>query len=230
MNILVISSCTELKLYHPDNLLNYQDFKDPETYNIKVQNLQKYKCCAYEMYQGKQHLFVKQGLELLRKKENNFPFPVDFSIISAGYGYINEKQLIYPYECTFNTMKSKEIKEWSDFLKITDSLNKNIQGKDLIIFLLGKKYLQAINFKSLNLVDKRLVFFTSDDIPLSNYVRINCSVKEAKEFGCGLISLKGFLFKLLCNELVKNPNLCYNIDEYILNKYKKYNTGKVELF
>ena len=179
-------------------------------------------------------MFVKQGLELLRKKENNFPFHIDFSIISAGYGYINENKFIYPYECTFNTMKSREIKEWSDFLNITDSLNKDIQDKDLIIFLLGKKYLEAINFKSLNLEDKRLVFFTSNDIPLSDYVRVNCSIKEAKEFGCGLISLKGFLFKLLCNEFVKNPNLCYNINEYLveylLNKYKKFNTGKVELF
>jgi hypothetical protein len=43
---------------------------------------------------------------------------VDFYIISARYGLINENTLIIPYEFTFKGLRKKEIRERAEKLKI----------------------------------------------------------------------------------------------------------------
>lgn len=65
--------------------------------------------------------------------------PDNIFVLSAKYGLVPANKIIAPYELTLNTMKSKEIKEWSrgvldDLKQYTDIDNDNF------VFLAGEKY------------------------------------------------------------------------------------------
>jgi len=140
---------------------------------------------ASEMYIGKQHLLVKKGIEILRK--DNY---VDWYIISAKYGLINENYVIKPYDLSFNNMSKKNIRKVSMKLGIEDKLLSIIQNHNKAFFILGEKYLISIeNF--LKNIPVPSTFFTNRKLP---YETIKCGVEEAKKYHLSVISLKGHLF------------------------------------
>jgi hypothetical protein len=152
--ILVITSCTGEKLYKPDNQLVFEDFQHSDILKQREKELSDYKTSASEMYTGSQHLALMNGIKEYRSKGGG----IDLCIISAGYGLLSEETLIVPYEVTFNTMDSFAIKRWARQLKITQNLQEKIENYDLIFFLLGDKYLQAVEWP-LNLQENQKTLF-----------------------------------------------------------------------
>jgi hypothetical protein len=69
--------------------------------------------------------------------------PDKIFILSAKYGLLRLDQTIEPYNLTLNTMKNKEILEWSE--KVYSQLIKETNiTNDSFIFLAGKKYRQHL--------------------------------------------------------------------------------------
>ncbi|MCK4637147.1 MAG: hypothetical protein KAT49_04640 [Methanomicrobia archaeon] len=176
MRILVVSSCTKRKKEEKDK--------------------------TSEMYLGKQHLFVKEGVAILRKDND-----VDWYIISAKYGLINESDVIEPYDLSFNEMSKKEIRRVSTQLGIEEKLysiiqNQSSEGRlvnlskgkichDQAFFILGEKYLSSIE-DFLKNIPIPSVFFTTRTIPSAETIK--CGIEEAKKYHLSVISLKGYLF------------------------------------
>ncbi len=196
--ILVITSCTGEKLYKPDNQLVFDDFQHSDILKQREKELSDYKTSASEMYTGSQHLALMNGIKEYRSKGGE----IDLCIISAGYGLLSEETLIVPYEVTFNTMDSFAIKRWARQLKITQNLQEKIENYDLIFFLLGDKYLQAVEWP-LNLQENQKTLFFAGGSSKSrllnwkNYCVLTIGENEAKEFKYGLIGIKGYLFAQL---------------------------------
>ena len=203
---LIITSCTGEKKYHPENQLIQEDFENISRLKTRAKQLKDYQCPAGDMYTGMQHLRLMEGIKSLREKLGKNI--VDLCIVSAGYGLIDESQMIVPYEVTFNTMNIAGIAEWSRKLKIHESLSNTIKKYDLVFFLLGDKYLRAA---SLSLdgtkADQKLLVFASgtskklvpDKAP---YYFIEVGQDDAKSFSYGLVGLKGYLFKLLSQDII----------------------------
>lgn len=203
---LVITSCTGEKKYKPENQLIQDDFKDTVRLDKREEELKSYKAPAGQMYTGMQHLRLLEGVEILRSAYGHDI--LDLYIVSAGYGLVHEEQEIVPYEITFNNMRSEEIKDWARFLRIKQSVSQKIKDYDLVFFLLGDKYLQALELPLEADNNKRLLFFASKTskklIPNKHpYYFIEIGQAEAKSFSYGLVGLKGYLFKLLAQEVVK---------------------------
>ena len=83
-----------------------------------------------------------------------------------------------------------------------------LKNYDFVFFLLGDKYLQALELPLEADNNKRLLFFASKTskklIPKEHpYYFIEIGQAEAKSFSYGLVGLKGYLFKLLTQEVVK---------------------------
>lgn len=239
---LVITSCTGEKRYKPENQLLLSDFKDKETLKLKEEGLIEYKSKAGKMYTGKQHKRLMEGVEMLREKfGRDF---IDVSIVSAGYGLIDEDQVIVPYEVTFNDMNAKEIVEWANILSINHSVTQKIKDYDLVIFLLGDKYLKSVSLPlNETLPGQKIVFLGSKNsgkiIPANEpYYRIEVTQEDTKAFGSGNIELKGYLFKLLAQEIVQDKSLLDRIYENpneiknTLDRYRmqKVNIEQLELF
>ncbi|WP_199242554.1 tRNA-guanine transglycosylase DpdA [Desulfosporosinus fructosivorans] len=237
---LIITSCTGEKKFKPENQLLQADFQACDNLSIKEKQLEEYMVTAGDMYTGMQHLRLMEGVKILRDKYGSDV--VDVNIVSAGYGLISENRRIAPYEVTFNTMSPKEIVAWSKTLRIKESLSTAIKGYDLILFLLGDKYLRALELPVLTSGDQRLIFFASGTsrklIPNEpNYFIYEVGQKDAKSFSYGLVALKGYLFKLLAQDLVLNgTGLISQIKDSpdmlssILDKYRKVPLEQESLF
>lgn len=210
--ILVVSSCTGEKASKPANQLTLKDFKDPQTFAQREAELRPYTTPAVEIYTGQQHLRAREGIQLLRQVQ-----PVDFWILSAGYGFIPEDRTVVPYEVTFNTLKGHEVLDWARHLKIHGDFAQLVQNYDLIFVLLGENYLKALELPVSTRADQTFVFLTSTStakfiktgdaktfiLPLSN--------PDAKHFKYGLVGLKGFLLKKFAEQVLKNPDLLETI-------------------
>jgi len=66
---------------------------------------------------------------------------VDWYIISAKYGIINENEVIEPYDLSFNKMSRKDIRELSTGLGIEEKLSSLIKNYKLAFFTLEKNIL-----------------------------------------------------------------------------------------
>jgi queuine/archaeosine tRNA-ribosyltransferase len=183
--------------------------------------LADFACPAGELYTGMQHLRLMEGVRIMRDALGESA--VDVSILSAGYGLVSEKQLIAPYEVTFNGMKAHEVDSWAKRLSVHDHLESIVKDYELIFFLLGDNYLRAVSLPIATNPHQALIFLASRSkassiqslsaktfiLPLSN--------PEAKKYRYGLVGLKGFLFKklseaiatqpLLIKEILEEPNL-----------------------
>ncbi|NRR19753.1 tRNA-guanine transglycosylase DpdA [Brevibacillus sp. MS2.2] len=203
--ILVVTSCTGEKIYKPENQLVLDDFVDKQRLRKREKELKNYKVSAGEMYTGSQHLALMEGVKNYRFNGGT----IDVSIISAGYGLLDEGDFIVPYEVTFNTMNSQTVKNWSKQQGISEQLQDKIQNYDLVFFLLGDKYLQSVLWPLSIRDNQRFIFFAggsskSKILLEDRYHVLTIGEKEAKEFKFGLIGIKGFLFSQLLKQVSKN--------------------------
>lgn len=57
-------------------------------------------------------------MEGVRQARGATGIDIDLWILSAGYGLILGSQEIVPYECTFQGMKTAELREWAAYLQV----------------------------------------------------------------------------------------------------------------
>lgn len=215
--ILVITSCTGEKRFHPENQLVLADFQDISRLQQREKELSDFVCRAGEMYTGLQHLRAMEGVQQLR--ETFGQKQVDVIILSAGYGLISEHQLIVPYQVTFNTMKGPQVDEWARFLQIRDRFEDVINSYHLILILLGDNYLRSLSLPVATQPHQTLIFLASNKS--QSYIRglaaktfiLTLSNAEAKHYKYGLVGLKGFLLKLFAESLTREPELLSKVYE-----------------
>ena len=98
------------------------------------------------LYSGEQHVRLMKGVQAAREQGAK----VRVSILSAGYGVVEEGQSIAPYEMPFNTMKKKESQAWATMLDIQKGVREALDApSDMTLILLGDRYLQACEFASI---------------------------------------------------------------------------------
>ncbi|MFZ5826720.1 MAG: tRNA-guanine transglycosylase DpdA [Bacillota bacterium] len=222
MKILVISSCTSTKVVDHPLKLTLDDFRHPENpEHLRVRSEQIQNAAekdgnpvarkAREMYTGRQHEYVVQGVNTLRKALGSGA-TVRLQIVSAGYGLLNEDEPILPYEATFNGMRKQELLAYSQgVLRLPEHINRAIEGQDLVFFLLGESYLQALE---VTLIPSRpgLIFVagtaTKQWFPRQHRKSLVCfSNEDVKVIGGGQIGLKGAILKRFAGLLTDLPSL-----------------------
>lgn len=210
MKILIITSCTGEKVHTPDNQLTQAEFEllhDKEVFQQKEATLSQFLVKAEDMYTGQQHVRLMGGIRQFG------PDNVDLWIVSAGYGVIPGNQQIVPYECTFATMKVKELKSWSEHLQVPQDIRKVLAQKyDLALVLLGDAYLKACQLDDSVVLGSPTIFFCGGaaeaKLPkIHNVHTIVLKAEEAKKYSCALISLKGEVVKRILTELPGNGQI-----------------------
>lgn len=201
MRILVITSCTGRKKHKPANQLKYEDFASSERLHQRTAELKNFKVPAAEMYTGQQHQHLVTGLEEVRKVYGSAV--VDLQIISAGYGLLAEDDVIVPYNVTFQGLKKREILGRSESLQLHERTKVLIERYDLIFFLLGKEYIQALQlpFEIPDTVTQIFLLGTGyrkliPDSPNTHFVPAGSDL--ARKLGVMGVALKGHMFKQLC--------------------------------
>jgi hypothetical protein len=160
------------------------------------------------MYTGAHHRFVLRGVSLLRDAFG--PEMVNFRILSAGYGLIRSDRPICSYDVTFSNMSLGEARAWAQQRGIPDDVRKAVASADLVIFLLGARYLDVINLPIVAIGGQRIIFLASPRIwgrlEGSGIVTVPAGREQVK-YGAPLISLKGKMFELWATAVVKDADL-----------------------
>ena len=166
--------------------------------------------CAGIFYQGLQHKYVLDGLRAIRKALGSES--IDFGIISAKYGLLNEMDIIEPYDVSFNSMKHDEIIRTARNLKIHEDLQEKVPNYAIVFYLMGLDYLKALELpfwrdgitQHIFLVSPAyqsiITDFTTDRKKGHSDHRDNYHVFDAGsqlgiDLGVQNIALKGYVFK-----------------------------------
>ena len=201
MRILVITSCTGEKKHKPLNQLKYDDFASSEQLRKRTAELKNFKAPAAKMYTGRQHRPLMEGIKRLR--ETYGQTVADLNIISAGYGLLCENDVIVPYNVTFQKLKKSEILERSEKLQIHKHVETSIADYELVIFLLGKGYVQTLKLPFQNADSVTQIFLLGNThrklIPNTYNAHFVAAGSDlARQLGVMGVALKGFVFKRLC--------------------------------
>lgn len=207
--VLVITTCTSRKKWSPESQLLQHDFQNPVHLSKRERELNSYMTTAGEMYTGRQHLALMNGVKKYRQHTSS----LDVVILSEGYGVLHENDLIVPYEVSLKEMKmkKKELLTWSIHLQITSKLQEVVAQYDLVFFLVGKEYLKAIEWPLQVRPDQKLIFFGSESSKpylkkQPQHYLLQSGKAEAKQFRQGLIEIKGFLFAKLLEHFVRETD------------------------
>lgn len=200
MTHLIITSCTGEKVVESNRQLTREDFAKGAAYVAEREGeLKDSLRTAGEIYSGEQHVRLMRGVSAMRSPLDAGHSFIDLHILSAGYGLIPEDRVVAPYEITFATMKSKELRDWADFLRVPKDFRKRVsQPYGFGLILLGDNYLAACALdSSVKFGGPTLLFCgtgMAKKLPaLANVRVVPISNPEAKRFSCGLVGLKGEL-------------------------------------
>lgn len=203
--ILVITSCTSKKLWKPDNALCQADFRDPARLKYREAQLTSMTCAAGRMYTGGQHLALMEGIRTLRQAG----ISVDLQIVSAGYGLIPERRPIVPYNVTFNDMPHSAVVPWARFLGTPGAVRDVVKPYPLAFFLLGDRYLTAIEPPLYPRPEQRFVFFaapTKSGLAGPGVTTVPAGKELCSLYHAGLVALKGSMFRTLACALAAAPS------------------------
>ena len=204
MKTLIITSCTSKKKHKPANQLQPEDFLSNERLGVRSVELKSFETSAAEMYTGQQHRYLMAGLKEFRKVHGSTV--VDLHIISAGYGLLAEGDIIVPYNVTFSGLKKDELLARSNSFQLHKRVETLIVDYDLIFFLLGAEYVQALQlpFEVPDTVTQIFLLGTGYRklIPdSSNTHFVPAGSDLARELGVMGVALKGFVFKKICERV-----------------------------
>lgn len=210
MRILVITACTGQKAVTTEKALTIDDFsRGAEHLKEKEKDLAAFLRPAEAMYTGQQHIRLMRGIRSLREQNqyNASPIKLDLWIVSAGYGIIPSDRIVAPYECTFQGMKSKDLRRWADRLKVPEQFREVVRDQyNFGLILLGGDYLSACSLDpTVTFGGPTLLFCGSnvaENLPsLPNLRSMILSNPEAQTFHCGHIGLKGEVASRLLAQL-----------------------------
>jgi hypothetical protein len=210
VHIRILTSCTKKKAVSCANPITAEDFeRGGEHLNHRENELLEYQLPAGEMYSGLQHRYLMDGVRAVRKRK--VEMDIDVAIISAGYGVVSEENRIAPYERAFNGKPKTEIRKLSDRLDIPQESRRFLaQPADLILVLLGEKYLHAVDLDETVVFGGDTLLFCSQSAVESppdweEVKKVPVTQQTARKFSEALVRLKGLLAKRVLLKIVQDP-------------------------
>lgn len=211
----VVSSCTSKKAVSCSNPLLLEDFQNPTLLRVRERQLGPLRLPAGLMYSGSHHRDVLKGVQALRASYGRSALALSF--VSAGYGVVTEDHPIVPYNVSFSDMDASQATHVAQRLEIPRDIRRAIQSYPLVIFLLGGRYVRALDPPLVAEPDQRLVFVASrtewPSLVGPRVTVVPAGKTEAREFGAGIIDLKGKMFLLFARGLAVHASVFDSVRE-----------------
>ncbi len=206
MRICVVGSCGKRKATSSPQSPTCKDIPSKEAL-VKWQKKLKHLCRpARDLYVGSQPTELTKGVSLLRQADG---VSVDYYIISAGFGFLREDELVPPYECSFAGMSKSRIVSRADALSIPNDFEKVVRtGYDILYLALGKNYLTSLGTSWVDLLNGTVVILFGATCPSDNIISLpsdNAIVRRFSQSGYkihGAVGFKGDLFRILASSVM----------------------------
>ncbi|TXT56618.1 MAG: hypothetical protein BAJATHORv1_20208 [Candidatus Thorarchaeota archaeon] len=218
MDICVIGSCGKRKKTSSTLAPDCEQILKKKDLSIWREKLNHLLVPARDMYTGNQNRELKKGVDLLREIDD---VSVDYFIISAGFGLLAENEPIPPYECSFSSMKSRDIQLRAKNLSIvSDFLTICEKNHDLMYLALGKSYLISLGSDWQSSFSGTLIAFDSKlDGPNTVIVPSgNSTVRSFSRRGYkihGAAGFKGDLLRILANYVLEQDDSYNEISSWL---------------
>ncbi|MFX1606668.1 MAG: hypothetical protein ACFFDD_12270 [Promethearchaeota archaeon] len=208
MRVLVVGSCGKKKSYDSPKQPTCKDIDEEHDLNYWKQQFSSHCVQARDMYTGPQSRELVKAVDLLRTIPD---ISVQLVIISAGFGILNEEDLVPPYDCSFTTMRMPELRRQAEKLQIQDSIKNLLKNRfDLIYLALGKRYLLALGRDVVSTLETPTIVFHNQS---TDYlIQIPCEAETVKSFSKreykihGVVGFKGDLLRILAQYALGRPN------------------------
>ena len=139
--------------------------------------------------------------------------PVRLRIVSAGLGFVDERELIRSYDETFTGMPRAEIAEHAARLGIPQAFADELgQARSLTILALGDMYLRACAAEEIRSISGPVLALTSEGgqrrLP-TQFIPLVLGAQETRRFHAGFVGLKGAVVAHLLRTLTRQPTLMH---------------------
>lgn len=150
---------------------------------------------AQKLYDGRQQRYIDSAVDQLREVGDT----VDRYYVSAGFGVVDERTELPPYNVTFAEMTSSEIDDRASDLGIADDIVELVTPTDpydIVVFALGTDYYRACDItRVLDAFPETttgVVFNREEDAAKrANVVSVPARTEQADEYGSIVVALKG---------------------------------------
>ncbi len=200
MRVLVIGSCGKRKQFTSSKVPTCKELVSKSKRDEWISKFPDMVCKARDMYTGNQSRELVSAVDLLRQIKR---VHVSLFIVSAGYGLLEENDVISPYECSFTGMKMNEIRQRSYQLGIPQDFVKIGQKRyDLSYVALGSDYLTALGKDWQQKLRGIIVAFGKKTVG-ENLLSLPCdaeivkSLSDAGQKIHGVAGFKGDLLRIL---------------------------------
>ncbi|MBV0924529.1 hypothetical protein KTS45_09995 [Halomicroarcula limicola] len=213
MKILVIDQCSGSKNY-PEALHELtQEEVDSGPVEQLLERPDTAGIPANELYSGRQQQRINEAVEVLRSKGHK----VDRKFVSAGFGLIDEREELPPYEITFSGMNHGEIDQRAERLQIAEEVCELLTETsddpfDIIFFALGSDYYHAIDLDQTlaSIPDSTLVIlFNQEERAGGNdrVISISARTDDAKRYSTIVVALKGVYVKNFAQQVGREESI-----------------------
>lgn len=218
VKVSVVTSCTNDKKYPIGSQRvplyvhlrhAHEGLEGQEHLRAMVDELALSKRPAEEMYTGQQHARLMKAVYRARETR---PVKVDLKIVSAGWGFLDGKDPIVPYNCSFHDMGKRELHEWSARLGLKQAFSTWLKRKhELKILMLGDLYLEAVGVSHRTEFPSPTIMLCSPSRAyemsrVPNVFPVGLGTKEATAYSCGVIAVKGEIASRLLNALIDDED------------------------
>jgi len=230
VRILVISSCTKKKAFNLTNAPTCKEIHSKKDREELLRTMPDYSCAVKDMYQGAQHVNILRGIKILRSFTK-----VEFHVLSAGFGLLEEHDQVPVYECSFRGMKKRLIQDRAERLGIREDFQELVVDKsyDLIYLALGADYLKALDNWD-EVIESLAIAFTPTKQP--NILALRADGKLVAKLSSlgftihGVVGLKGDLLRILAEQLEKKEQPRELLAEILTDKKSLATFFQNELF
>lgn len=198
MRILIVDQCSGSKDY-PDSARLY-DVEDIDQFGVEtVREDSDITLPARDLYDGRQQQFIDEAVETLRAHDHH----VDRKFLSAGFGLVNERERLPPYEATFREMDAETAMERAADFGVTEAISSLLadgEPYDVVFLSLGDDYLTPVDLEVIlgSLPAETIaVLFNREEVAtrFENVVSLSARTADAKAHGTITVALKGQYLK-----------------------------------
>jgi hypothetical protein len=209
LRILVVGSCGKKKLIQSTISPTCKDLASPDDIITWREKSNYLTARVRDLYIGNQNRELVKGVDLFRRIEKT---DVKFSIISAGFGLVEEKDTLPAYDCSFSEMRKFQIQERAEWLNIPSDFAELLEsGFDLVYLALGKKYYLTLGEEWKSKSNSTIIGFNqalSEDTMLcipSSHEIVSAFSKNGHKIH-GVTGFKGDLLRILADYALKQKN------------------------
>lgn len=193
MKILIFTCCSKSKSIKFPNqpICNELTSKEKKEYFLaRFPDKRK----AAELFRGPLNISINSAVRQLREF-----FDVQYYIVTAGFGIVNEEEILPPHDCSFNEMNKEKVQERAQNLEIPEDYRKIVEEEnpDLIYLALGRNYLEALGEWDSNLPCTTIAFAESNSNNVISLPADHIAVHEISALGGMIHGASGYKGDLL---------------------------------